>query len=43
MGDKSPKSKQRGQKQKDVAKAADAAGARAKQDSHNRAPQSPKR
>ena len=42
MGDKSPKSKQRDQKQKVVAKAVDAAEAKAKQDSHNRAPKSPK-
>ena len=42
MGDKSPKSKQRDQKQKDVAKAVGAAEAKAKQDSHNRAPKSPK-
>jgi hypothetical protein len=41
MGDKSPKSKQRGQKQKDVAKAAGATDAKAKQDSQNRAPQTP--
>jgi hypothetical protein len=41
MGDKSPKSKQRGQKQKDIAKAAGAAEAQAKQDSQNRAPQTP--
>jgi len=33
MGDKSPKAKQRDQKQKNVAKAADAARARGKQDS----------
>lgn len=32
MGDKSPKSKQRDQKQKDVAKAQDAARAKSKQD-----------
>lgn len=37
MGDKSPKSKQRGLKQKSAAKANDAAAARAKQDAHNRA------
>ena len=41
MGDKSPKSKERGQKQKDVSKAAGVADAKAKQDSHNRAPQTP--
>ncbi len=34
MGDKSPKSKQRGQKQKDVARAQGAVQAKAKQDSH---------
>ena len=39
MGDKSPKSKQRGQKQKDIAKAEGAAGAKSKQDSQHRAPQ----
>ncbi len=39
-GDKSPKSKQRGQKQKDVARASGAADAKAKQDSQNRAPAS---
>jgi hypothetical protein len=38
MGDRSPKSKQRDQKQKDAAKATDAATARAKQDSQSRAP-----
>jgi hypothetical protein len=37
MGDKSPKSKQRDQKQKNVAKVTDAATAKAKQDAHNRA------
>jgi uncharacterized protein YheU (UPF0270 family) len=38
MGDKSPKSKQRDQKQKDVAKASGAAAAKSKQDSQSRAP-----
>jgi hypothetical protein len=41
MGDKSPKSKQRGQKQKHVSRAAGVAAAKAKQDSHNHAPQTP--
>ena len=41
MGDKSPKSKERGQKQKNVSRAAGAAAAKAKQDSHNRVPQTP--
>lgn len=41
MGDKSPKSKHRDQQQKDVAKAAGTAEAKAKQDSQNRAPKSP--
>jgi hypothetical protein len=36
MGDKSPKSKQRGEKQKSAAKQGDAAALRAKQDTHNR-------
>jgi hypothetical protein len=35
MGDKSPKSKERDQKQKTAAKADNAAQARAKQDSHS--------
>jgi hypothetical protein len=35
MGDKSPKSKQRGQKQKNFARAENAAQAKSKQDSHN--------
>jgi hypothetical protein len=35
MGDKSPKSKQRDQKQKTAARAEDAAQARSKQDSHS--------
>lgn len=39
MGDKSPKSKQRDQKQKDFAKTESAAQAKSKQDSQNRAPQ----
>jgi hypothetical protein len=34
MGDKSPKSKQRGQKQKEAAKSEGAAQARSKQDSY---------
>ena len=38
MGDKSPKSKQRDQRQKDAAKASDAAVAKAKQDAQSRAP-----
>lgn len=38
MGDRSPKSKQRDQKQKDVAKASDAAAAKSKQDAQSRAP-----
>jgi hypothetical protein len=38
MGDKSPKSKQRGQKQRDVAKARGAAEAKSKQDSQSRVP-----
>ena len=40
MGDKSLKSKQRGQKQKDAAKAGSAAKAKSKQDSYNH-PQQP--
>jgi len=39
MGDKSLKSKQRDQKQKDVAKAGGAAAAQAKQDSYKRSQQ----
>ncbi len=39
MGDKSLKSKQRGQKQKDVAKAQNAAEAKSKQDNRSQAPQ----
>jgi predicted secreted protein len=38
MGDKSPKSKQRDQKQKDATKAKGAANLKAKQDSHSHAP-----
>jgi len=38
MGDRSPKSKQRDQKQKGVSKAADAAEAKSKQDGLSRAP-----
>jgi len=41
MGDKSPKSKERDQKQKNAAKAESAAHARSKQDSQNRATQIP--
>jgi len=40
MGDKSLKSKQRGQKQKDAAKAGSAAGAKSKQDIYS-PPQQP--
>jgi hypothetical protein len=40
MGDKSLKSKQRGQKQKDAAKVGSAAEAKSKQDSYNH-PQQP--
>jgi hypothetical protein len=39
MGDKSPKSKNRDQKQKDTAKAGRAAALRSKQDSQSRVPQ----
>jgi hypothetical protein len=39
MGDKSLKSKQRDQKQKDAAKAGSAAAAKSKQDSYTRPPQ----
>ena len=39
MGDKSPKSKQRGQKQKSLARAESAAGAKSKQDSRSHIPQ----
>jgi hypothetical protein len=38
MGDRSPKSKQRDQKQKDFAKATGAAEAKSKQDKQSRAP-----
>ena len=38
MGDRSPKSKQRDQKQKNTAKASDAAAAKSKQDGQSRAP-----
>ncbi|MFN8545271.1 MAG: hypothetical protein U0807_13840 [Candidatus Binatia bacterium] len=38
MGDKSPKSRQRGQKQKDAAKAHGAAEAKSKQDGQSHAP-----
>ena len=38
MGDRSPKSKQRDQKQKDAAKVIDAAAAKSKQDAQSRAP-----
>ena len=41
MGDRSPKSKERDQKQKNAAKAETAAEARSKQDSQNRATQIP--
>ena len=41
VGDKSPKSKERDQKQKNTAKAESAAQARSKQDSQNRATQIP--
>jgi len=41
MGDRSPKSKQRDQKQKDLAKAEGTAAAKFKQDSQSRAPQTP--
>ena len=43
MGDKSPKSKERGQKQRDTAKAKAVATAQAKQDKQGRAPQTPER
>jgi len=39
MGDKSPKSKQRGQKQKNFAKAEGAAAAKSKQDNQRHFPQ----
>src|SRR5262245_21419246 len=41
MGDKSPKAKQRDQKQKDAAKAAGTAQARSKQDSYRQTPPIP--
>ena len=41
MGDKSPKSKQRGQKQKEAAKSEGAVQARTKQDSYRQAPAIP--
>ena len=41
MGDKSPKSKERDQKQKNAARAENAAHARSKQDGQNRAAQIP--
>ena len=41
MGDKSPKSKRRGQHQKDAVKAGNTAAAKSKQDSQSRGPQIP--
>jgi hypothetical protein len=41
MGDKSPKSKERGQKQRQTAKANAAAAAQSKQDKQRRVPQGP--
>jgi len=41
MGDKSPKSKQRSDQQKNAAKAQSASTAKFKQDSQSRAPKSP--
>jgi hypothetical protein len=41
MGDKSPKSKQRDQKQKDAARAEGAAHAKSKQDSYRQTPSIP--
>jgi len=41
MGDKSPKAKQRGQKQKDAARADGAAQAKSKQDSYRQTPPIP--
>jgi hypothetical protein len=38
MGDKSPKAKQKGQKQKDAGRAQNAASAKAKQDSQSHTP-----
>jgi hypothetical protein len=43
MGDKSPKSKRRGQQQKNAAKAENAATAKSKQYSQSRVPQTPGR
>jgi len=43
VGDKSPKSKERDQKQKNAAKADSAAQARSKQDSQSRATQIPRK
>jgi hypothetical protein len=43
MGDKSPKSKQRSQQQKNAAKVQGAAEAKSKQDSHSHAPLIPTR
>ncbi len=42
MGDKSPKSKERGQKQRDTLRQAGAATAKAKQASHAHTPPAPK-
>ena len=41
MGDKSPKSKERGQKQKSAAKAESAAQAKSKQDSYGQSKETP--
>ena len=41
MGDKSPKSKQRSDRQKNAAKAHDTAAAKSKQDSQSHAPKTP--
>ena len=41
MGDRSPKSKERDQKQKTAAKAASAANVKSKQDSYSQAKQNP--
>jgi hypothetical protein len=41
MGDKSPKAKQRGQKQKDAARVEGAAQAKSKQDSYRQTPSIP--
>ena len=43
MGDKSPKSKERNRKQRDVSRAEDAAAAKAKHDSQARLPQLPRK